>query len=228
MPSDELIQRLGNHEDNFTERKSEGVTSAELRQTLSAFANTVPEGRTAVLFVGVRDKDGAVVGAANTDQLQKRIREVCEVDCYPPIQYTAEVLDVEGRSVVAVVIPCSAGRPHFTGPAYVRVGSESKKASAEQFEELVLNRIDKCRAILRNKNAVFSVFGIDYVLGSGRPLHGRHREFRECRIDACNAHSVTLYDIAAMIRFTEPLKHVEVVWDDKRYRPALWVTFPRA
>jgi hypothetical protein len=41
MTDDELLQRLSDHEDNFIERKSAGVKSQELRQTLSAFANSL-------------------------------------------------------------------------------------------------------------------------------------------------------------------------------------------
>lgn len=45
MTTDELLRRVGDHEDNFIERKPEGASPAELRQTPCAFANTVPEGR---------------------------------------------------------------------------------------------------------------------------------------------------------------------------------------
>ncbi len=63
----ELLARLRQPEDNFTERKSEGAASrAELRKTLVAFANSVPEGRTAVLYIGV-DDDGTPMGVSNPD-----------------------------------------------------------------------------------------------------------------------------------------------------------------
>ena len=52
MTREELLKRLKDHEDNFTERKLEGAKSAELRKTLVAFANSVPEGRLAILFIG--------------------------------------------------------------------------------------------------------------------------------------------------------------------------------
>jgi predicted HTH transcriptional regulator len=117
---DELLKTIVKHEDNFAERKPGSVATSELRQIVSAYANTVPEDRVAVDFVGVHDETGAALGVGNPDQLQKRIREVCRGDCYPPIDYTSEVQLVNDKPTVAVVIPPSKDKPHFTGPAYVR------------------------------------------------------------------------------------------------------------
>ena len=227
MTSDDLLRLIGNHEDNFVERKSDGVRDAEIRQTVSAFANAVPAGREAVLFIGIHDKTGDVIGVGNPDQLQKRIREACHADCYPPIQYSTEVLIVGGKAVVAVVVPPSAKKPHFTGHAYMRVGSESTKASPQQHEELILSRTDKARAILQHKNGIFTVLGICYRLGSNRPLSdGAYRERRDCRLQACTGHLVTLEDIASGMRFSEPLAHITINHDHEQNRPMLIVTFP--
>ena len=66
MDDEALLIRLRDHEDGFTERKQEGAASAsaELRKTLVAFANSVPEGKTAILFIGVSDT-GAPLGVKN-------------------------------------------------------------------------------------------------------------------------------------------------------------------
>lgn len=228
MGPDKLRKRLADHEDNFVERKSEGVTPAELRQTVCAFANTVSEGRVAVLFIGIHDKTGEITGVTDPDRLQKRLREACQGDCYPPIDYTAEVLDVNGKAVVAVVVPSSMSKPHFTGPAYVRVGSESPKASSQQYEELVLSRVDKARDIIKHKNDVFSVFGIGTKIGSHRPLpDAAYKEMRECRVTECTAQFVRLQDIAQGVNLSEPLTHVEFAHDEERHRPMLLVRRPR-
>lgn len=226
MTDDQLLALLRKHEDNFVERKSEGVTASELRQTVCAFANSVPEGRDGVLFVGIHDKTGEIAGVGNTDQLQKRVREAAQNDCYPPIAYTSAVLTVEGKQVLAVIVPQSAAKPHFTGPAYVRIGSESPKASQQQYEELILSRNDKAREILRHRNGVLTVLGQGYQLGSNKPLHdAAYREMRECRLLNCTAHLVTLEDIATGERFSEPLAHVTISYDHKRQRAQLMVRF---
>lgn len=228
MNKDDLLKLLGNHEDNFVERKVEGARDSELRQTVCAFANSVPEGRVGVLFVGIHDKTGEVLGVTNPDHTQKRIRDAAQGDCYPPIEYKSEVLTVDDKAVVAVVIPPSNSKPHFSGPAYVRVGSESPKASARQFEELILSHVDKAREILRYRNVLFTVLGIGYKVGSNRPLgDAGYRETRECRILACTAHVVTFEDIARGERISEPLEHVTFNYDEEKYRPMLLVRFPK-
>ena len=229
MNKDDLAKLLGNHEDNFVERKPEGVAPAELRQTVCAFANSVPEGRVGVLFIGIHDKTGELIGVGNTDQLQKRVRDAAQGDCFPPIAYTSEVLTVEGKAVVAVIVPPSATKPHFSGPAYVLIGSESPKASPQLYEELILSRNDKAREILRHKNDVFTVLGLGYKLGSNRLLSDKgYREMRECRLLTCTAHVLTLEDIARGERLSESLANVTLNYDDEKRRTMLMVTFSNA
>ena len=223
------MQLLSSPEDNFVERKPESVKSAELRQTLCAFANSIPEGREAVVYIGIEDQTGAVLGVENTESLQKRIRTVCRDDCYPAIQYTSEVLPFEQGRVVAVVIPFSKTRPHFAGPAFVRVGSQSVKASDSQYEELILSRTDKARQLILYKaNHIFVlVRGINYRLGSNEPFSGGgHCEERECKVDRCNGFNVRLDWVAQGQCFTEDLTRVNISVDDKKDRPMLLVTAP--
>lgn len=225
MDSATLRTLLGSHEDNFVERKSDAVKDAELRQTASAFANTVPEGREAVLFIGVHDRTGEVIGVRNPDALQKRIRNVCENDCYPPIAYSTDVISIGDHVVVAIVFPASRHKPHFTGPAYVRVGSESKKASASQFDELLHSRVDKCRELLRYKNTVVTVRGIGYRLGTHKPLRDvNYVEHMECHVEDCTPHLLKLHNIASGTHFSEPLGSVTIVYDDQKARPMLLIT----
>jgi predicted HTH transcriptional regulator len=51
--NDELLARLNSKEDNFTERKPEGAGTYEFRKTIVAFANSLPDNQTGVLFIGV-------------------------------------------------------------------------------------------------------------------------------------------------------------------------------
>lgn len=224
MTPDELKKLISNHEDNFVERKAEGVSPQELRQTVSAFANSVPEGRQAVLFIGIDDKTGEVRGVTNTDKLQQRVRDACHGDCYPRITYMSEVISVDDKRVVAVVIPFSAKKPHFTGPAYIRAGSESVKASEDQYEDLIASRTDKARTIQSFGSAAFHVIGVGYKLGTNRPVaDSAYREGRECRVMSCNAMLVSLEDISSGFRFSEPLAHITINYDHERTCPVLLV-----
>jgi hypothetical protein len=227
MTKDELLSRVGHLEDNFLERKSAGVKPGEIRQAIVSFANSVPPGRFAVLYIGVHDKTGKIEGVKSTDALQQRVREALD-DCYPPITYRSEVLEINGRHVVAVVVTASDEKPHFSGPSFVRVGSQSVKASKEQFQKLIDSRTGKCAALLALQGPVVSVHGVGYKLGSHRPLSDSHyRQSMECTIQACTAEYVTLYNIAASTTFTEPLANITILRDDERGRPLLVITFPR-
>lgn len=223
MANDALIKRLSDHEDNFVERKPANPNRDDIRKTVVAFANSVPEGRDAVLFIGVR-KDGQLDPVPNTDKLQKTIREVCEQDCYPPITYTSEVLNLQNGPVVAVIVAASTLKPHFAGPAYVRRGSESVIASEQVFNELVYSRNSKTAALLKLKGQIVTVVALQHRLGDTKQIgDSGYRETAECRVEACDPHIVTLYILTSSRTVSEPLDHVTLQYDHRRYRSMLIV-----
>jgi len=227
MTKAELIALFASKEDNFLERKSQGVKAEELRRTAVAFANSVPDGRAAVIFIGVDDHTGKARGITNTDALQQRVRRVLESDCYPPILFSSEVISAEDKDILAVVIPASANKPHFAGPSYVRVGSQSRVASREQLDELIFSRIDPCRMLLALRNQPVTVHAIGYKLGDLRPLADSHyRERHDCHVTGCNAQSVSLHSIISGRNFSEPLAWVTITHDHERNRPLLVFSHP--
>jgi len=224
MPNDELLSRLKNEEDNFVERKPGNPKREDIRKTVVAFANSMPEKRTGVLFIGIRN-DGRIEGVPNPDKLQMTIREVCEQDCYPPIRFFSEVLQTPDGSVLAVVIPESSNRPHFSGPAFVRRGSESVAASSEFFDELVHSRNSKCAAVLKLKGQVVTVISLQHKLGESKRIsNGGYREGAECRIESANAQTVRLRILVSERVVTEPLDHVTVSYDEERHRSMLVIS----
>ncbi len=217
--SKELLERLKNTEDNFTERKLHGVKNDEIRKTIVAFANSVPEGRTAVFYIGVRN-DGSIQGVPNPDSLQKTIRKICEKGCYPPIVPRCEVLTIKDQSILSVVISQSNNRPHFSGPAYVRIGSESVAASDEIFHELITSRLAKPYEILRWKGKQVTVVARDKILGDPEylPHYVRDLDYydaHECEIIGCTPHFVRLRDLATDRYLSEPLENVTLATDEK-------------
>jgi Schlafen, AlbA_2 len=103
-----------------------------------------------VRFIGMRD-DGRAEGVANTDKRQKALRKIWEQDCYPPIEPSPQVavLQVDGVEILAVEVMPSPKRPHFSGPAFVRIGSESVAASRELFEQMLTGHCGKAGTILK-------------------------------------------------------------------------------
>ncbi len=139
---DELLERLKDEEDALVERKP-SEDRDEIRAAVVAFANTVKEPNTGVLFLGV-DKHGVANGKiTDPDEVQRHIRNKYLPRCYPPIEgFQSYALTVGGNHVVAVVVHESRNRPHFTGPAFVRVGSETVEASEAKYQELIEERND--------------------------------------------------------------------------------------
>jgi hypothetical protein len=156
LPETELIRLLKSPESHWVERKPSGVNDDKICNTLVAFANSVSEGQHAVLFIGVSD-DGKLQGVENADQKQKDVTRISEHRCYPPVKCEPTAIRVDDVELVAVVVGASSNRPHFSGHAYVRKGSESKKASPELFEEMIATRNDKVRLLLAERKQLINV-----------------------------------------------------------------------
>jgi predicted HTH transcriptional regulator len=144
----DLLLRLTNHEDHFVERKTSG-DSKDWLKTVVGFANSAPVGYPAVLYIGVRN-NGEIEETVNLDSLQKTLGKKLE-DAYPPIYYMTKILVKDGKQFLAVIVPGSDQRPHFAGPSYVRIGSETKVASEPQFQNLIAQRQNKAYEILKWK-----------------------------------------------------------------------------
>lgn len=222
MNRNELTKKLSDHEDNFTERKPEGANRSELRATMVAFANSIPEAREAVLFLGITN-DGEPIGVRNPDTLQKTIRQIAEQDCYPPVTYSIEVLEVSGKAVLAIVIGPSENRPHFSGPAFVRKGSENVAATPELFEELIASRNAKTGAILRGRGKLVTVIA-HKILGSTKRIgDSKYRARHECIVEDCDAHVVRLFEPSKENYLAEPIDKVTVHYDVENKRMMLEV-----
>jgi schlafen family protein len=231
MNAADLLARLSSghsSETSFIERKPESVKRAELRREACAFANSVPDGEEAVIFIGLHDKTGAPTGITNMDSLQERVHDALKSDCYPPIEYSTQEIPYQGNTVLALVIPASRRKPHFTGPAFVREGSRTRNASDELLRELLLSQIDKCREILRWKGkGLVTVMTDRYKLGSKKPMSTPHTAHTECLIQGCTAHVVSLEEPATGNTYHESLAGVVIGHDDERRRLMLIVSYPR-
>jgi hypothetical protein len=216
------LTRLNNNEDNFTERKPNGAKRDELRRTIVAFANSVSEGETAVLYIGVLH-DGQIQGVNGIDSLQKTIRDICERDCYPPIKFACHSLTLKNQEVLAVEVPYSDKRPHFAGSAFVRIGSESKNATPEVYQELLTGHC-ALSGLLRWKKqyGVVTVIAQGKKLGESQPLYdGLYRARHQCKIVECLPQYVRLHEVGSDKMLSEPIQNIELSWDEENHRPML-------
>ncbi len=224
--NDELLKRLRDTEDQFTERKLEGAGSAAFKKALVAFANSLPPNRTAVLFVGVED-DGTVKGVSAPDKQQHTIRELAEKECYPPIYVDLEALNTSQGTVIAAIVHYSDRRPHFAGPAYVRRGSQSVAATDQLYRKLLLSQDDKRRFLLDNCTVTWTIEHLNKEPGASQPLFdARARSVSDCTIEEVTAFFVRFKALASGGLFTEMLQDVHISFDDKQYRPRaiIWPT----
>jgi Putative DNA-binding domain len=221
MNQPDLRARIANLEDGLTERKQGLQSNDEIRKAVVSFANSVPEGYTAVLFIGVAD-DGTVTGIAadQADKIQQRVRRICEDDCFPAIAiHLATVLSIDGKHVIALEFGPSQNRPHFAGHAYIRVGSESAKASASKLGELIASRNTKAGRLIAAKDKheyVTLVIPVGADFPPGYPTSQR-REL-ECTVDRCDAHYARFYDIAKWSYHNFPLEFLLLSQDDHHDR----------
>ena len=215
-----LIERLTRRspEDNFVERKPQSVKAHELRRTLVAFSNSLQGLETAVLFIGVDDRTEKIVGVDNADALERRVAEAGE-ECYPVIRPRMTVLQVEAKLVLAVEVGFSKGKPHFAGPAYVRSGSRSVKASDSLYRDLLTSHCTIAGELLKWKDKFVTVRLVNKKLGNTNPewdpsINGT----RECKVVRCDPFSVTLYELGSMGEYIEPLSRLSLDWDQLQNR----------
>lgn len=202
---------LSQSEGELIERKEALPNPRQLRKTLVAFANSIPDGGFAVLFIGVKD-NGEVSGVQGIDDAQKTIRSTAEQDCYPPIKLSISTIPNEGKEVLAVVIPCSLERPHFAGHSFVRRGSECVSASKEMLDEMIAMRNDKTRRILAWRGKNISVEGKDPKAYAYHANISWDR--RVYRVEWCDAFSVCVHCVTPFTtKHTIPLDHVTVTHD---------------
>lgn len=91
-----LIQE-GEHQ--MLDFKFEISDSRRIARTLAAFANT-DGGR---LLVGVKD-NGAIAGVRSDEEIHM-IQAAAEMYCQPPVHYSTEEWEINGKTVLEVIIP---------------------------------------------------------------------------------------------------------------------------
>jgi hypothetical protein len=143
----ELLSKVSDTENNFIERKTVRDHQGWL-ETAVAFANSCPVGQAGILYVGV-DNEGRVRKQPDEfdfDKLQKSISAKI-ANAWPPIYFVSHILTHFRMEFIEVVIFGSPERPHFSGPAYVRVGPETRDATEDQYDSFVGQRSSKVRAL---------------------------------------------------------------------------------
>jgi Putative DNA-binding domain len=213
----DLLIRLTNPEDQFTERKSASDKRGWVR-TAVGFANAAPIGYPAVLFVGARPDGTPENIITNFDEYQQTFSGELG-QAYPPIPHFPKILAIDNKSVLAIIIPGSPDRPHFAGHSYIRVGSETREASEEQFLVLLAERNGKARKILEWKGKEITVRFVERMSMAGYS----NERGGSCPfvIAECNQHYVTLEH--GGVKDSVSLESVRISYDYQQNRLRLEV-----
>jgi hypothetical protein len=207
-------------EDSLREKKVESDLG-DLLKTMVAFANSVAPGDTAKIFIGERD-DGTVQGVKNTDNIQKSVVKEAE-KIYPEIYYRTEVYEREGKQCVRVDIKHNGLAPHFGGPAWVRRGSQTVKATEELYQQMISLRNDKVQVMAQwlNKGVTVSYPLAGDLISSPLKAHHRQAFIESSTLTYVGHHwitvSIPLSDGRRYER-SEPIEYLLLSWDDVRKR----------
>jgi len=177
---------MRNFEDHFVERKTSS-DGKDWVKTIVAFANSTPIDSYSVLFIGVRNSGEIEPPKTDLDELQRNLNRKLK-NVQPAVSYVQQIISENGRQALAVVVPYSPGRPHFSGLAFIRRGSENLPATPDEIEQLVQSRDTKVARILAHKGEHV------HVVNSLRTPHGASESYWPGApyIHDCNQDYITL------------------------------------
>lgn len=205
--------RLSHPEDGLTERKPEGAGERDFKEAVVAFANSVPQGSEGVLFVGVADKSGDILGCSGIESLQKTIFRICANECYPPITVRLESRQFDGKAVLAVIVPHSTQRPHFSGHAFRRIGSQNVKSDEAAYSDFIVARSSVGAKIVENRGKVVQLRTVGKKLGDPKPVPPNHSEGGQFMILECDPHTVTLESTASNRKYVEQMENFSISYE---------------
>ena len=135
METLELIERISQGEDSYTQFKVQAVSSKDLAKEFVAFSNA--EG--GILIFGVAD-DGEIKGLS-TDEIEslgQLIGNVADNNVKPPIHPLIQNISISDAKLIIVSIKNGTSKPYATGSGdyYIKSSSDKKKISQEELRRL--------------------------------------------------------------------------------------------
>ena len=109
-----------------------------------------------------------------------------------------------------MIVPHSPQRPHFSGHAFRRVGSQNIKSDEAAYSDFITARSSVGAKILENRGKVVTVRTHGKKLGDPKPLAPNVSEHGQFTIEACDPHTVTLQSIASGRRYVEQIENFSV------------------
>lgn len=135
METLELIEKISNGEDSFTQFKREPISAKDLAKEFVAFLNA----QGGMVIFGVED-DGTIKGLT-TDEIEKlgqNIGNTANENVKPPFHPIVENISVGEAKLVVVYVPNGTSKPYSTssGEYYIKSSADKKKISQEELRRL--------------------------------------------------------------------------------------------
>ncbi len=211
LTDNDILLRLANREDSTVERKTSSDYNDCLK-TAVAFSNSLAFDDPGIIFVGVYD-DGRVQDGNNVESLQKKVTDRIS-RIYPPIFARFKAMETDGKQFLAVIVRGSRERPHFSGPAYVRVGSKSVEASGEKFAELMAQRNSLAYELLKWRGKFVTLWHPSKMDPTNRSIGYES----DCTVVDCNQFFVTLEGPNKSYSKTFAISDITLAFDHKGNR----------
>ena len=135
METLELIERISNGEDSYTQFKENITNNDKLAEELVAFSNS----KGGILIIGVTDNND-IVGISDDDirRLNQLIGNVINSNVTPPIYPVTEIKTIDDRKLLIVTVEDGKNKPYSTnkGIYLTKAGSDKRKVSPEELRRL--------------------------------------------------------------------------------------------
>ncbi|MBK2111674.1 putative DNA binding domain-containing protein [Francisella tularensis subsp. novicida FSC159] len=130
-----ILQRIQNGEDSYTQFKQHINNADSLAQELVAFSNA----NGGILIIGVAD-DGKIIGLSKDDihRINQLISNVCSTNIKPPISILTKIENIDDKKILIIEINNGVNKPYSTnkGVYLTKVGSDKRKMSQEELGRL--------------------------------------------------------------------------------------------
>jgi len=132
------------------------------------------------------------------------------------VKCRVEIVHSDGKQALAVIVPPSENKPHFSGPSFVRRGSLTVPATEQEFADLIARRNSKASRLLDIKHKPVTIMNSRY--------HGHHLMEStwpgHTTVFDCDQFSVTLaIGSDPKDRTSISLEQVEILFDHVHNRP---------
>ena len=136
METLELIERISNGEDSYTQFKQQAISAKDLAKEFGAFSNS----QGGIIIFGVVDKTSSIVGLSKEEieKIGQLIGNTANENIKPPIHPLMQNISIDNKKLIIVSIKNGINKPYATssGDYYIKSGADKKKISQEELRRL--------------------------------------------------------------------------------------------